>query len=66
MTRAADRAGFTSDVRLRLLEDDADELQLAVSSVNDRLGKILWALVGVLISVTTSAILLAVNMGVSR
>lgn len=64
--RASDRAGFTDNVRLRLLEDDADELHAAVTSMNDRLGKILWAVVGVLISVTTSAVLLALSLGVSR
>lgn len=64
MSRAAARAGFTDKVRLRLLEDDADEHESTMAQVNDRLSKILWAVVGVLISVTTSAILLAINLGI--
>lgn len=66
MTRAIDRAAFTDKVRLRLLEDDADSSDTLLRDLNDRLGKILWAVVGVLISVATSAILLAINLGVTR
>lgn len=64
MSRAAARAGFTDKVRLRLLEDDADEHDTAMARIDERLSKILWALVGVLISVATSAVLLAINLGV--
>lgn len=35
-----------------------------MQQVNERLSRILWAVVGVLVSVTTSAILLALNLGV--
>lgn len=66
MSRVAERVEFTDKVRLRLLEKDQDDLETALVAVNDRLGKILWAVVGVLISVSTSAILLAINLGVSR
>lgn len=66
MGRATDRAGFSDVVRLRLLEDDVDAHEDAMRGVNERLSKILWAVVGVLISVSTSAILLALNLGVSR
>lgn len=66
MSRAAARAGFTDKVRLRLLEDDADENDAAMADVKALLSKILWAVVGVLISVATSAILLALNLGVAR
>lgn len=64
--RADARAGFTTPVRLRLLEDDVDDVVLEMASMNDRLGKILWALVGVLISVATSAILLGLNLALGR
>lgn len=66
MSRVADRVEFTDKVRLRLLEKDQDDLETGLVAVNERLGKILWAVVGVLISVTTSALLLAINLGVSR
>lgn len=66
MGRATDRTGFSDVVRLRLLEDDVDGFEDAMRGVNERLSKILWAIVGVLISVSTSAILLALNLGVSR
>lgn len=64
MSRATARAGFTDKVRLRLVEDDLDDHELLMQQVNERLSRILWAVVGVLVSVTTSAILLAVNLGV--
>ena len=66
MTRASARQQFTDKVRLRLVEDDIDEIEGGMAALNDRLGKILWAVVGVLISVTTSAILLAINLGVAK
>lgn len=66
MTRATARAGFTDKVRLRLVEDDLDDHEMLVQQIGERLSKILWAVVGVLISVTTSAILLALNLGVGR
>lgn len=66
MGRATDRSGFSDVVRLRLLEDDVDAHEDVMRGVNERLSKILWAVVGVLISVSTSAILLALNLGVSR
>lgn len=66
MTRATARAQFTEKVRLRLVEDDLDEHDAVMAAIGDRLSKILWAVVGVLISVTTSAILLAINLGVGK
>ncbi len=66
MSRATARAAFTEEVRLRLVEDDLDEHETLMAAVTERLSKILWAVVGVLISVTTSAILLAINLGVGK
>lgn len=61
-----DRAqGLDDGTRLRLIEDDLDTLESELHTMNDRLSKILWALIGLLISVTTAAILLAVNIGVA-
>lgn len=51
-------------VRLRLVETDLDSFDGALDRMNDRLTKILWALVGLLISVTTACVLLAINAGV--
>jgi hypothetical protein len=61
-----ERTHFTDKVRIQLLEKDADDIDVSMAAMNDKLGKILWAVVGVLISVTTSAILLAINLGVAR
>lgn len=65
-SRVRDRATMPQPVRLQLVEsdlDDVDEQFVAFSkkmdTLNDRLSKILWALVGLLISVTTGCILYA-------
>lgn len=65
MNRAAHRSGMPDKVRLTLVEDDLDKLEAHFVQVEERLSKILWAVMGVLISVATSAILLAINLGVT-
>ncbi len=64
MSRAAERAGMPDKVRLTLVENDVDELKAHFNRVEERLSKILWAVMAVLTSVTTSAVLLAINLGV--
>lgn len=62
--RAEERRHFDADTRLTLLEGDADEQERATEAFDAKLNKILWALVSLLIMVTTAAILLAVNLTV--
>ena len=64
MSRADTRTHFDTTTRLTLLEADVDELHQAVDNMTGRLDKILWVLVGLLVSVATSCILLAINIGV--
>lgn len=66
MSRTAERAGMDHPTRLYLVEKDADDHEERLDAFDARLGKILWALVGVLISTATSAILLALNLAVAR
>ena len=65
MSRNETRAKFDLDTRLSLLEGDVDELHLAITSMTGRLDRILWVLVGLLVSVCTACILLVINVGVS-
>jgi hypothetical protein len=65
-SRSTERSKFDPDVRIQLLERDVDDLELAVSKVNDRLGKILAVCVSLLVSVSTACVLLALNLTVSR
>lgn len=60
--RANERAGFTDKVRLRLLESDADDHDSAIDAIMHRQDQIFGRLNGVLISVTTSVLLLALNL----
>lgn len=63
--RSVARARFAHEVRLELVEQDVDELEVGIAAVTERLSKILWALVGLLITVTTSSIFLALNLVVN-
>lgn len=63
-SRGEAREGMPEAVRLRLVESDIDDLASELHILNERLTKILWALVGLLISVTTACVLLAINAGV--
>lgn len=68
--RALRRQGFDVPQRLTLLEDDADEHDTAIDRLTDtmdkRLGKIMWAFVGLVITFSTSALLLALNLMVVK
>jgi hypothetical protein len=66
MPRTAERRGEEIPVRLMLLEGDADRVDTQMTEMNDRIGKMLWAMVGILISTTTAAVLLALNLAVGR
>lgn len=73
MSRVAERADYPDPVRLRLLEGDLDEQDTALDRFAGRLealdarwdtrfSKVLWAMIGVLISFTTASVLLAANL----
>jgi hypothetical protein len=70
MGRTAARKGFEQGVRLQLVEEDVDDLEdeiaQAVDKLSAELAKIKGVLLGMLISVTTAALLLAVNLVVAR
>lgn len=66
VARTADRHDLADVVRIRLLEKDADVVEAELVALDERLGKILWALVGILISTTTASVLLALNLAVAR
>ena len=53
------------ETRLYLIEGDLDEFEQAVAKVNATLNKILWTLVGLLISTSTGAVLFALNLVVT-
>jgi len=52
--------------RLVLAEHEIEEHGKDISALQAQLSKVLWALVGILISTSTAAILLALNLVVSR
>lgn len=66
MGRVADRASFDSDVRMSLAEGDLDRMDAVLGELNDRMGKVLWAMVGLLISVATTCIVILITAGVGR
>jgi hypothetical protein len=66
MARTAERRSEDVPTRLLLLEGDADRTDTQLTEMNDRIGKMLWAMVGILISTTTAAVLLALNLAVGR
>lgn len=57
-------------VRLRLIEADLDDIEddfkAGIGELRGELAKIKGVLLGILVSVTTAAILLALNLVVSR
>jgi hypothetical protein len=56
--------------RMQLVEDDLDtleaDLRAAVDRVDARLGKILWALVGMLVSLATTCIVVLITVGLGQ
>ena len=66
MSRSSERQPLAVDTRLLLAEHDLDDHELELKNLDDRLGKMLGILVGILVSTTTAAILLALNLMVSR
>ena len=65
MSRTSERNSHPVDVRVVFLENDADEQERAVEAMEGKLGRMLGILVGILVSTTTAAILLAFNLAVA-
>lgn len=56
--RAEQWAGFDEPTRARLIEASLDEHDRRIDSIDAKLNKILWALIGACISTSTSTIVL--------
>lgn len=73
MSRTAERNGYTQEVRFAMAEKDLDAHDERFNAHEDdlkaldvKLGKMLGILVGILVSTSTAAILLALNLAVPR
>lgn len=60
--RVESRSRFDEATRISLVEGDLDTFDDRLGETNQKLDKILWALVGLLISVTTACILLVIQV----
>jgi hypothetical protein len=60
--RPEQRRHLTTDVRLEWAERDLDEVIVELATLNERLGRLLWAAVGLMTSITTAAVFLAINL----
>ncbi len=61
-SRTDQRRGFTVETRIALVEADADEHDEAVAAVNAKLDRFQGILVGILITLTTASVLMALNL----
>jgi hypothetical protein len=77
MGRRADRGDLADEVRIRMLEDDADHTDSSIDSLTKeihhtardmgtKVDALRQVLVGILVAVTTASILLAMNLVVHR
>lgn len=64
--RTQARYGFEIPVRVTLVENDLDEVDKQHDRLSDEIASVKKVLVGILVSLTTSAVLLAINLVVSR
>lgn len=60
--RSQARAGFDMTTRVALLEDDADKMDEAFGDLHADLKAIKNVLIGLLISLSTAAVVLALNL----
>lgn len=65
-SRVAARQRFDHDTRLTLVEGDLDDNDNALEAIRGQLGKVLWTMVGLLISVSTACVLLGLNLAIGR
>lgn len=64
MSRSGDRKEHPVDLRLVLLENDSDDFEKEIDALESRINKMLWTMVGILVSTATAAILLSINLAV--
>ncbi len=62
MSRTDHRKAYEIDVRLSLLEDDADEFEALTDEIVSAFRKLIMALVGITITLGTSTVMLALNL----
>lgn len=62
MSRAEAWSHFDTETRLSLVVKDLDTFDQSMDRLNGRLAKINTTLIGILISLTTGAVLLAINV----
>lgn len=60
--RSERRKGLPQTTRITLVEDDLDTIDDGMNGLNEKLGKIMWAMVGMLISISTASVLLVLNL----
>lgn len=62
MGRAADRRGFTEDVRLALLEGDMDSVETIVKGWDEKFEAIRRSNLGILAGIVVASILMVINV----
>lgn len=62
VSRQTERKDMEVPTHLILIDKDLDDQEFDITELHIRLDKIMWALIGILISTTTAAILLALNL----
>ena len=62
VSRQTERKDMEVPTHLILIDKDLDDQEFDITELSSRLDKILWALIGILISTTTASILLALNL----
>ena len=62
MSRSDKRRDMSDEVRIRLLESDMDDMEEAAHRLELAIDGVRKVLVGILISVTTASVLLALNL----
>jgi cell division protein FtsX len=62
MTRSQQRSTFPTDMRVALLEADVDEIERGIDRLREELKGIRNVLTGILISVMTGSVLVAINI----
>ena len=64
MSRTGDRLTYGPEVRISLLETDMDDVDKAMDRLATELKSTRTVLIGILISLATASLLLAVNVGI--
>lgn len=62
VSRVKEREHFGEETRLTLVEGDLDKMDVELRIMNERLQKIIWALVGMTITLATASVMLALNL----